>query len=167
MPPSHCGATTADRTVTSHYLFNTPHAVDAGHKLETFLSGAKLAREKNDHGGYLTWLLKPILDAFVEEQSEAARTIQTFFRVRRARKQSALDLATVDFGVIDRNGDGNVTRHELIAAVIKARMPQNNQERLRAEGDAERAFDSMDTDKSGRVDVDEFLTARSALSTFS
>ena len=27
LPPSHCNATTADRTVTSHCLFNTPHAV--------------------------------------------------------------------------------------------------------------------------------------------
>ena len=27
LPPSHCSATTADRTVTSHCLFNTPHAV--------------------------------------------------------------------------------------------------------------------------------------------
>ena len=29
LPPSHCNATTADRTVTSHCLFNTPHAVAA------------------------------------------------------------------------------------------------------------------------------------------
>ena len=30
LPPSHCNATTADRTVSSHCVFNTPCAVGAG-----------------------------------------------------------------------------------------------------------------------------------------
>ena len=91
------------------------------------------------------------LKSFTQGQ-KLKEAVQTFIATQLLSVQETKELREV-FRQIDKNGDGKLSRQELLEEYLKTMDP------VTAEAEVNQIMDRVDTDKSGYIDYTEFLRA--------
>ena len=80
------------------------------------------------------------------------RAVKSFILTRVSRNSEILSLAE-SFRTLDRNGDGQITREELLAGLSKLMPPSQ------ASQEADRIMRLTDKNENGKIDYSEFLSS--------